>query len=215
MERAKGDLGRRIAARREELGYSRNDLAARAGSPPGYIQYLEERAAIPDRNFLLRLASALDTSVTELTGDHTEQPPGAGQATHHPQLVELSQEECRSLLGTHGVGRVGMTTEEGPVVLPVNYMVTETGELAYRTAPEAAPAQAAGKHIACEVDRVDEAFSEGWSVLVVGHAHAVTDPGASRDLYAWAHSSPWAGGERTLWVSLVPDRISGRRILSR
>lgn len=213
-EHIRGDLGRRVAARRNRLGFSRADVAARAGSTPGYIEYVEERAAIPDRSFLLRLANALDTSVVELTGGLVDEPPGPGRAAHHPQLIELSQRECHELLGTHGIGRVGVTTEEGPLVLPVNYLITEAGDLAYRTAPWAPPAEAVGKQIAFEVDHIDDAFSEGWSVLLVGLAHAVTDPEATRELYAWAHSSPWAGGRRTLWIRLTPDRITGRRIVA-
>lgn len=38
---AKGDMGRRIAARRQQLGLSRQDVALRAGAAPGYIEYVE------------------------------------------------------------------------------------------------------------------------------------------------------------------------------
>ncbi|WP_406405454.1 helix-turn-helix domain-containing protein [Streptomyces sp. NBC_01643] len=39
---APGDVGRRVAARREELGLSRQEVAERSGSATTYIQYLEE-----------------------------------------------------------------------------------------------------------------------------------------------------------------------------
>jgi nitroimidazol reductase NimA-like FMN-containing flavoprotein (pyridoxamine 5'-phosphate oxidase superfamily) len=212
QDHAKGDMGRRVAARREELGLSREDVAARSGSATGYIQYVEEHTASPGMGFLLRLADALETTVDELTGSSSDLPPGLGLAGRHAHLVDLPPEECWALLGTHGVGRVAVTTEKGPAILPVNYVVAD-GDLAFRTSPEAQPAQAAGHDVAFEVDHIDDALSQGWSVLAVGTARAVTDAEAVRRLQAKAYTTPWAGGERNLWVTLTPTRLTGRRIL--
>jgi hypothetical protein len=99
---------------------SSSDSAERAGSAPGYIQYVEERQATPGIGFLLRLAQALETTVAELTGSTTELPPGIGRAGYHTELLELRPQECRQLLSTHGVGRIGVTTNDGPAILPVN-----------------------------------------------------------------------------------------------
>ncbi|MFG2549410.1 pyridoxamine 5'-phosphate oxidase family protein [Streptomyces sp. NPDC048581] len=48
--------------------------------------------------------------------------------------------------------------------------------------PGTAPSQAAGCQVAYEVDRIDEAFAQGWSVLLRGHARTVTDPDEARRL---------------------------------
>ncbi|MFI5756979.1 helix-turn-helix domain-containing protein [Streptomyces sp. NPDC051569] len=210
----RGDIGRRLAARREQLGLTREEVAERAGSAPGYIQYVEENPATPATGFLLRLANALDTTVAELTGGTADLPPGIGKAAYHPELTELSAEECRALLDTYGVGRVAVTTDEGPAIVPVNYLVAQ-GDVTYRTAPDALPAAAAGREVAFEVDRFDDALSQGWNVLVVGDARTVTEPDAVRALDELAHSEPWAGGERELWVAVTPARVTGRRITVR
>ncbi|WP_031077891.1 helix-turn-helix domain-containing protein [Streptomyces sp. NRRL S-118] len=207
-----GDLGRRVAARREQLGMSYEDLARRTGAAPEYIQYLETHPATHGIGFLLRLADALETSVDELTGGNADLPPGIGQAAYHPQLVELGEPECWQLLGSNGVGRVGVATETGPAILPVNYLVLG-GDVAYRTSPDAAPAGAAGHEVAFEVDRIDDAFSRGWSVLVVGEARAVTEPHAVERLETHSRSTPWAGGVRELWITVTPGRVTGRRIV--
>ncbi|MGW0698966.1 helix-turn-helix domain-containing protein [Streptomyces sp. NPDC002867] len=211
---SKGDIGRRVAARRQQLGLSREDVALRAGSAPGYIEYLEEQTATPGMGFLLRLADALETTVTALTGGGADTPPGSGRAARRPELVELAEDECWALLGTHGVGRIAVAGRDGPAILPVNYLVTE-GEVAFRTSREARPGQVAGEEIAFEVDHIDEAFSRGWSVLIVGAARSVTDQDAVQELERQAYSAPWAGGERDLWIVLAPDRVTGRRILVR
>ncbi|RPF30912.1 pyridoxamine 5'-phosphate oxidase family protein [Streptomyces sp. TLI_185] len=211
-EHALGDLGRRLVARRAELGLSRRETATRAGMAPGYLQYLEEHpGAAPGRGVLLRLAEVLETTVRYLAGGDTEPPSGLGQASRSPDFTSLSVPECRALLSTHGVGRIAVPTVSGPVVVPVNYSVVE-GAIVFRTEPGSTPSQASGCQVAFEVDRIDDAFSRGWSVLVRGHARAVTDPDEVRRLAEGARSEPWAGGHRDQWVRIDPLALTGRRI---
>lgn len=207
-----GDIGRRLALRRQELGLSREQVADRAGVAPEYLRYVEEQPfASPGPTFLLRIAEALETSVSRLRGADAGLPPGLGEAADSPRFTELDADECMDLLSDHGIGRIAVTTDEGPAVVPVNYGVLD-GDIVFRTARSAAPALAVGRRAAFEVDRADEALSEGWSVLVVGPASAVTDPEAARGLRELAGTGPWAGGDRLLWVRIEPERVTGRRI---
>ncbi|MFI7644284.1 pyridoxamine 5'-phosphate oxidase family protein, partial [Nonomuraea sp. NPDC049400] len=64
--------------------------------------------------------------------------------------------------------------------------------------------------IAFEIDQIDETNREGWSVLVQGPAHHVA-PDEIGDV-ADADVTPWAGGERHLYIRIVPHQITGRRI---
>ncbi|MFF9323000.1 pyridoxamine 5'-phosphate oxidase family protein [Streptomyces sp. NPDC014735] len=209
-----GDIGRRMAAERKRQGMSRAETARRARMAPGYLAYLEEQPADPSPASLIRLADALGTSAAALRGGGSDLPPGQGQALLHPQLRDLGPDECRARLSTHGVGRVAVSTRHGPAVIPVNYEVIDDA-IAFRTAPGSAPAAAVGTEVAFEVDHVDETMSQGWSVLVVGPARGVTDPEEARMLADRAHSEPWAGGEREMWVSIQPTRLTGRRISPR
>ena len=206
-----GDIGRRVATERERQGLTREETARRARMAPDYLAYLEEHPGDPSLATLVRLAAALGTSVQALRGGGVDLPPGRGMALLHPELRDLEPEECRALLSTHGVGRVAVTTAEGPAVVPVNYEVVDDA-IVFRTVPGALPAAAVGAEVAFEVDRMDEAMSGGWSVLAVGPARAVTEPGEARRLTERAHTTPWAGGERELWVSIRPARLTGRRI---
>lgn len=179
---------------------------------PDYLAYLEERPADPTLATLIRLADALGTTVAALRGGGIDLPPGQGHALLHPQLRDLGPEECRTLLSTHGVGRIAVSTPDGrPVVVPVNYEVVDDA-IVFRTAPDSVAAAAVGREVAFEVDHVDEALSQGWSVLAVGHASVVTDPESVRRLTQHAHTTPWAGGEREMWVSIRPTSLTGRRI---
>lgn len=210
-----GDLGRRIAVRRTALGLSREEAADRAGVAASYLQYLEEfPGAAPGRSVLLRLAEVLHTTVTDLAGGDSDQTPGPGRAGSDPTFTELAVQECRELLSTHGVGRVAIPTVSGPVIVPVNYSVVD-GAIVYRTAPGAMPSRAAGCQVTFEIDRIDDAFSEGWSVLAIGRARTVTDADDVRRLTEHAFSAPWAGGSREEWVRIDALSLTGRRITTR
>ncbi|MFJ9949746.1 pyridoxamine 5'-phosphate oxidase family protein [Kitasatospora sp. NPDC091207] len=104
-------------------------------------------------------------------------------------------------LAPGGVGRVALTTPEGPIVLPVNYRVLD-GTLLFRTAARSVLATAPGSRAAFEVDRIDEALRTGWSVLVVGEAAAFDEPEAIEHLVRLGSPDPWAGGERDVWVRI-------------
>jgi nitroimidazol reductase NimA-like FMN-containing flavoprotein (pyridoxamine 5'-phosphate oxidase superfamily) len=125
---------------------------------------------------------------------------------------ELSTTECLMLLKSTGVGRVGWCGDGGPRVLPVNYVV-DNGRILFRTSPYSVIAKiAAGQQVAFEVDNIDEFLEIGWSVLVVGAATGVGDPGdipkALQD-----RPAPWAPGNRTLYIRIQPDTVTGRRVV--
>jgi transcriptional regulator with XRE-family HTH domain len=212
MARARsGDLGRRVAERRRELGLSREDVAVRAGMSSGYLEYLEHSLeAALTAGAILRLAAALETTPEFLRGGHVDRPPGPGRAGPHPPLDVLSREECELHLAGGGVGRFVFLAPQGPVALPVNFRYQD-GDVLFRTRPKGMLAAAAGTTVSLEVDQIDEAMSEGWSVLVVGHARLVDDP-TELEQAAELGIEPWPGGHREALMRIETETISGRRI---
>lgn len=214
---ASGDTGRRIAQRRAALGLTREQLGERAGMVTGYIEYLEESTADIPGGDLLRIATALETSVEELVGGGMDEPPGQGGPAADPRLRELGREECLRLIEPGGIGRVAWSGQGGPVVLPVNYKMHD-GTIVFRTQrggliDEELSTCAADLDlkVGFEVDRIDEARREGWSVLVQGPAHRVTAP---EEVAAVAASGleTWAGGTRDRYLRITPQQVTGRRI---
>lgn len=206
-----GDIGRRVARRRQLLGLSRKDVADRAGMAPGYVEYVESSAEAVDTVTLTRLAAALGTSAQELLGGRADVPPGRASSAARPLLEELPEEECWARLAPGGIGRVALSTDLGPVVLPVNYRIHD-GTVVYRTSTGSTPASAAGNRVAFEVDHIDEALHGGWSVLVSGVAVRVDDPEAIEQLMREGDPDPWAGGERHVWIGIAPSAVTGRTI---
>jgi nitroimidazol reductase NimA-like FMN-containing flavoprotein (pyridoxamine 5'-phosphate oxidase superfamily) len=206
------DLGRRVIEQRHRAGLSRADAAGRAGMAPSYLEYLETSAAPePGPGALARLAAALGTTIGALTGAGMNLPPGQRRAARRPVLEELSPAECRAHLAPGGVGRFLFTAVRGPVAIPVNYRMLGQ-DVVFRTSRTAGAAAGAQlPQVSFDVDHIDDALGEGWSVLVSGDARLVTDP-AGLEQVAALGISPWAGGERDTYVRLTPSEITGRRI---
>jgi nitroimidazol reductase NimA-like FMN-containing flavoprotein (pyridoxamine 5'-phosphate oxidase superfamily) len=126
-------------------------------------------------------------------------------------LQVLGPEECLSLLEPGGIGRVGFAAADGVMMLPVNFGVSRK-TVVFRTAPDSLLAVYANAQVSFEADHIDEALRTGWSVLVHGHAHIVTDERDVRRLEEQTRIEPWADGARDVYVRVVPNRITGRRI---
>jgi len=127
-------------------------------------------------------------------------------------LRTLSPVECFDLLEPGGVGRVAFTSAGEIMILPVNFAMTGKS-IIFRTAPDTLLAVYANAKVSFEADGLDDARHEGWSVLVHGHAHKVTDERDVKHLEDGTRLEPWAAGARDVYVRIAPTRISGRRIL--
>lgn len=203
-------MSRRVARRREELGLSIEQLADQTGVDPGYLRYFESHAdARLSEGSILLVALSLQTTPAALRGSTWS--PGRGRGGPHPRLDVLTPEQCEAHLSAGGVGRVVMSTERGPVALPVNYEYTD-GRVVISTDVRKAGALEAQHAVGFEVDRVDDVMSEGWSVLVTGAARRVDDPEELLALSSLDLES-WAGGERHALVAISPKEMTGRVIV--
>jgi transcriptional regulator with XRE-family HTH domain len=207
-----GDLARRVTHRRTELGLTTEDLAHRAGIDPWFLAYFEQSTdTTMSGGALARLAVALDTTPFTLEGGQIDRAPGEGHAGPNPVLEHLTTEQCEAHLRAGGIGRIVLSTGAGPVAFPVNFVFTN-GNVIFRTS-DAMVGTITGI-VAFEVDHIDEAMSEGWSVLVRGHARTIEDSG-ERQVIAGLDLDPWAGGARLNLVDIVPYEMTGRVIVQR
>jgi len=186
-------------------------VAARTGLSLRYLEYLERYPARPGGATLRDLAAALRTTPAALLGAGTQVPPAPPRSVRPPIITKLTAAECRQLIAPGGVGRIAFGTASGPIVLPVNFALV-AGTIVIRTAEGSMIEGHADDRVAFEVDHLDEALGQGWSVLVRGTAHRVAHPAelhhVRRDTAIW----PWPGGERDVYVRIIPDRVTGRRI---
>jgi len=127
-------------------------------------------------------------------------------------LEILTPAQCTALLEGGTVGRVAVTVAALPAIFPVNYTVLHdqivflTGE---GTKLRAAVDRAV---VAFQIDHFDQTTGSGWSVMAVGLAEEITDPDELAT--AWQlNLRPFASGDRSHFVKISPEFISGRRIL--
>lgn len=127
-------------------------------------------------------------------------------------LIELTEEECLLRLHRGGIGRVALSVRALPAIFPVNYTMLD-GDIVFRTGPGTKlDAALRGTVVAFEVDDADPLSHTGWSVMVVGVARPISDPGELRRAQALP-LRPWADHGRDTFVRLQTGCVSGRQLV--
>ena len=129
-----------------------------------------------------------------------------------PAVQEISRAECVELLRTTAVGRVGGTVDGHPFVLPVNYAV-DGDHVVFKTGAGTKLSGSTFARVAFEIDGFDEKKRAGWSVVVEGVATDISDMVDSGSARLRALDlDPWFPGEKSHWVAIQPESITGRRV---
>ena len=130
-------------------------------------------------------------------------------------IDEMTLAECLAFLNGCHVGRIAVTVDDYPVVLPVSYQMVEHASggpvLIVRTRPGSAVSEA-GERVAFEIDSIDAACGVGWSVLVRGIMHHVRSD-VFATLLPSADPHPWIDGCDD-WLVINPVMVTGRRIVT-
>jgi nitroimidazol reductase NimA-like FMN-containing flavoprotein (pyridoxamine 5'-phosphate oxidase superfamily) len=137
--------------------------------------------------------------------------------TTPPGVAGLSEADCLALIAPGGIGRIAYAGRYGQTVLPVNYQLLDN-TIVFRTgadSPLEEDLQTGIRHaeyqVAFEIDEINLAENNGWSVLVQGSAHHI-DSDAERAAARQTGVQPWSGGAKEHYIRVVPTRITGRRI---
>jgi nitroimidazol reductase NimA-like FMN-containing flavoprotein (pyridoxamine 5'-phosphate oxidase superfamily) len=122
----------------------------------------------------------------------------------------LTRDECWARLGAACVGHLAYTAHALPVIRPMRYAVVGQ-ELLLVTSSDELARQVDGQVVAFEVDAVAD-HREAWSVVALGTARFVTDPGEIARLGDQPVAS-WSGADRPHRVLLTVGRLTGRLLL--
>jgi nitroimidazol reductase NimA-like FMN-containing flavoprotein (pyridoxamine 5'-phosphate oxidase superfamily) len=132
--------------------------------------------------------------------------------TEH-QLTELDRDECLHLLLRHQVGRIAVTIDGQPHIVPVTYAADTAGDIVFRTGPDTVLARVDLERVAFEIDGVDEQARTGWSVSVHGVGREITDDDdQSARFLRQKLGDSWAPGPRMRWFAISPREVTGRRL---
>lgn len=212
MSTLPSDLGRRVRFWRERSKMTREKLAEKAGMSVEYLEYLETQSTgEPSVSAIARTAAVLGISVAELLGGSVERAPGGAPAVRQPHLVVLEPDRSWALLGNSGVGRIVFNSADGPVALPVNYAVSGR-DILLRTCEDTVIARIdTSERVSFEADRIDDAMSKGWSVVVQATCEQLGADCKMDETFGML-VDPWAGGRRQHWVRLRARSIAGRAV---
>ena len=95
----------------------------------------------------------------------------------------LDEAQCRRLLTTVTIGRLGFTEDALPAILPVTFTL-QNGYVLIAVRHDSSVVNAVRRSVvALQVDDYDPAAGTGWSVTVVGPSRVVRDPDEIRALY--------------------------------
>ncbi|MDT5143063.1 MAG: hypothetical protein QOD02_1100 [Mycobacterium sp.] len=137
---------------------------------------------------------------------------GLGQPAAGAQ--RLDRIEAIRLLASISYGRVVFTLNALPAIRPVNHLLDE-GRIIIRTrltaSISAAVRSGEGIVVAYEADSIDPQTQTGWSVVVTGHAHTITDPDQVSRYEQLLH--PWVNHADTV-IAIEPAIITGFRIVA-
>lgn len=125
---------------------------------------------------------------------------------------KIDEVEAMRLLATAAYGRVVFTLNALPAIRPVNHLVDD-GTIIIRTrlttAISAAVRSATALIVAYEADSFDDESRTGWSVVVTGRAHAVSDPDRISHYEKLLH--PWVNHADNV-LAIEPDIVTGFRV---
>jgi len=125
----------------------------------------------------------------------------------------IDRDECLRLLASQSLGRLALVENGRPHLVPVNF-VLDGDAVVFRTDVGTKLDASSRSVVVFEVDGIDESTRSGWSVIVHGLAHEVTrlDRVDLQQRLARLALHPWAPGEKSHVVRIVPTSITGRRV---
>ncbi|PZH14977.1 pyridoxamine 5'-phosphate oxidase [Streptomyces sp. NTH33] len=131
---------------------------------------------------------------------------------HNDGFRALDRQECLRLLGKVPVGRVVYTQQALPAVLPVNFALDTDASVLVRTSARSDLVRAVdGVVVAFEADEFATETRSGWSVVVTGRAHVVTDLAEHERLLRTGPDS-WMPIQDDVFIRIEAAMVTGREL---
>ncbi len=128
-----------------------------------------------------------------------------------PLVAGPTREECLALLASVSVGRIALSIESLPVVLPVAFALLDD-DVVFRAPLEAKLlAAVVGVVLAFQADEFEGPAGAGWSVLVQGQSRSVVDPVEIDACRALGLPAFDAESIEQHFARLATTRLTGRR----
>ncbi len=144
-----------------------------------------------------------------MTGSRIRHCPSVGPS-EQPEAAILTRRECLELLGQTSVGRIGVSIDALPVILPVYFALVDDSVLVRTIPGTKLDAATIGAVVAFQADAWEPSDETYWSVLLQGMASEVDDESGSLSDLTTIRSWSGLGGVHRL-VRIDATNASGRR----
>jgi nitroimidazol reductase NimA-like FMN-containing flavoprotein (pyridoxamine 5'-phosphate oxidase superfamily) len=125
-------------------------------------------------------------------------------------VAHLELDECRQLLATESLGRIALSVQALPAVVPVFFHLSGN-RVVFPVETDALYAALSDNIVAFEVDHIDVGTHEGWAVVAVGRSGPVFDVVPA--VHELDGEDAPSTAVRLIGINL--DRLSGRRASGR
>jgi uncharacterized protein len=126
-------------------------------------------------------------------------------------IIVLTRAECLDLLAQVDVGRVGVSMDALPVIVPVHFSVVDDSVVFRSTLGTRLDAATLGAVVAFQADGYDPPRTSGWSVMLQGVAAAAPD-GVRDPPVGPGSAHPWLSGDGDhRLIQLATDNLRGWR----
>ncbi|MFI6845219.1 pyridoxamine 5'-phosphate oxidase family protein [Kitasatospora sp. NBC_00085] len=144
---------------------------------------------------------------------HSDTPNGAFPETRSADgdgAGECSRAQSLDLLRQTAIGRLIHTDDAMPAVTPSCFTLDRLGELVIPVPASWRADVMDGEVVGFQADQFDEQTLRGWTVLIVGRSHLVTDPVMVADL---RHQGPrqWGHQPARGYLTIHPELVTGQR----
>lgn len=122
----------------------------------------------------------------------------------------LSAARSLRLLGGVPLGRIAFTSEAMPQIRPVNHALDDE-DIIIRSHVGAAILATHGQVVSYEADQLDPDTRLGWTVIVLGKAQVVQEPGEVARYQRMVE--PWIDRQMDYIIRIRPTTITGYEII--
>jgi len=129
---------------------------------------------------------------------------------HDGPLVQLDDAECRRLLATARLGRLGFTDGALPAIVPVAVAVHDGSAFIPTPRDGSLMSAVRGAVVALQVDSYRDAIGTGWTVTAVGPARVLRHPDTVAEIDALGLFAP-DGADPRGYVALQLALLRGWR----
>lgn len=127
-------------------------------------------------------------------------------------VIQLTREECLSLIASVPIGRVGLSSSALPWITPVNFALIENSVYFGALSKSMLAAATERSIVAFQADSYDVVRKTGWTVVGVGPASWITES-TEIEVLRDTLPMPWAIGHAAEHIVKIDlSNVSGQRV---